>query len=91
MAHLTSDGEALLKRVRRIAGQVSAIERAIEGSTDCADILHLIAGTRGALNGLLDEVIEAHLNEHVAGPALDAQARARGARELMAAIKRYSK
>lgn len=91
MPHLSQDNDALLKRVRRIAGQVTAIERALENGRDCADTLHLIAATRGALNGLLDEVIEAHLHEHVARPDLDADARAQGARELLAAIKRYSK
>ena len=81
MAHLSSQNEALLKRVRRIAGQVEAIERSIASHAACADTLHLVAATRGAINGLLDEVVEAHLREHVAAPGLDDAARARGAEE----------
>ena len=91
MGHLTSDPDPLLKRVRRIAGQVAAIERSIEGGEDCGAILHLIAATRGAINGLLDEVVEAHLREHVAAPGLSDAARAAAAAEVIEAIRRYSK
>ncbi|WP_157215878.1 metal/formaldehyde-sensitive transcriptional repressor [Flavisphingomonas formosensis] len=91
MAHLSSHNDALLKRVRRIAGQVAAIERALTSAAECAETLHLIAATRGAINGLLDEVIEAHLHDHVARPGLGDAERAQGAEELLAAIRRYSK
>jgi DNA-binding FrmR family transcriptional regulator len=90
MAHLNSD-DALLKRVRRIAGQVAAIERALAGSDNCTTTLHLVAATRGAINGLMDKIIEAHVREHVAGPDLRDDERAAGAEELIAAIRRYSK
>lgn len=91
MAHLHGDKDNLLKRVRRIAGQVQAIERSIESETDCAKTLHLVAATRGAINGLLDQIIEAHAREHVAHPDLSDEARAQGLDELLEAIRRYSK
>lgn len=91
MVHLSSNNDALLKRVRRIAGQVEAIERSIAGDADCASTLHLVAATRGAINGLLDEVVEAHIREHVAKPGLDDDARARATDEVIQAIRRYSK
>lgn len=91
MAHLTTDSSALLKRVRRIAGQVAAIERSIEEGAACASILHLIAATRGAMNGLLDEVVEAHIREHVARPDIDEAERMRAAEEVIEAFRRYSK
>ena len=91
MAHLESKDDALLKRVRRIAGQVAAIERALVASDDCTKTLHLVAATRGAINGLMDEIIEAHVREHVARPDLPDDERAAGAEELIAAIRRYSK
>ena len=91
MAHLSQQRDALLMRVRRIAGQVQAIERAIEADEDCAKSLHLVAATRGAINGLLDEIIEEHVREHVAKPDLNDDERAAGAAELIAAIRRYSK
>ncbi|NGM48895.1 metal/formaldehyde-sensitive transcriptional repressor [Caulobacter sp. 602-2] len=91
MAHLSTDNDALLKRVRRIAGQVAAIERAIADDHDCAKTLHLVAATRGALNGLLDEIVEAHLREHVAAPGLSDAEREKGAAEVIEAFRRYSK
>lgn len=91
MAHLEPEDDALLKRVRRIAGQVAAIERALAGSDDCTRTLHLVAATRGAINGLMDEIIEAHVREHVARPDLPDDERAAGAEELIAVIRRYSK
>ena len=91
MAHLSQQRDALLMRVRRIAGQVQAIERAIAADEDCAKSLHLVAATRGAINGLLDEIIEDHIREHVARPDLDDETRTAGAEELIAAIRRYSK
>lgn len=91
MAHTKVGKEALLKRVKRIAGQVQAIERALEGDADCAKTLHLVAATRGAMNGLLDEIIEDHAWEHVAKVGLTDEERAKGAGELLEAIRRYGK
>ena len=90
MAHLLHN-EALRNRVRRIAGQVEAIERSLADGSDCTKTLHLVAATRGALNGLLDEIIEEHVREHVAHPDLAPTERAAGADDLLAAIRRYSK
>lgn len=91
MVHLHAEKHDLLKRVRRIAGQVQAIERGLESDTDCAKTLHLVAATRGAINGLLDQIIEAHAREHVAHPGLNDEERAQGLEDLLQAIRRYSK
>lgn len=90
MAHLKND-QALMSRVRRISGQLAAVERAIDGEADCASVLQQVAAVRGAVNGLMDEILESHLREHVAAPGLSDAARAKGAEELMAAIRRYAK
>ncbi|CAN5735878.1 metal/formaldehyde-sensitive transcriptional repressor [soil metagenome] len=91
MAHLSKQNDALLARVRRIAGQVAAIERALTAEEDCTTTLHLVAGVRGAVGGLMDEIIQAHLREHVAHPALSDAERQEGAEELIKALRRYSK
>lgn len=91
MSHLSEQKDDLLKRVHRIAGQVQAIERSIEGGAECEKVLHLVAATRGAMNGLLDEIIEAHAREHVAHPGLTDQQRQQGVDELLEAIRRYSR
>jgi DNA-binding FrmR family transcriptional regulator len=91
MAHLAANKQQLINRVRRIAGQVEAIERALTEDADCSVTLQRVAATRGAINGLLDEIVEDHLREHVARPDLTDAQRAAGADELIAVIRRYSK
>ena len=57
MAHINENRDALLGRIKRIAGQVGAVERALGGNANCTEVLHLVAAVRGAVNGLLDEII----------------------------------
>lgn len=90
MAHISSNS-ALIARVRRISGQLAAVDRSLEGEADCATVLQQVAAIRGAVNGLMDEILEAHLLEHVAAPHLDEAARQKGAEEVIAAIRRYAK
>jgi len=92
MAHTVREKSRLLNRVRRIRGQIEAIERAVEGASGCADVLHLLAAARGAMNGLMAQVMEEHVREHVASPEIGSDAeRAAGADELVAVIRTYLK
>ena len=90
MSHTIGEQAKLLARVRRIRGQVEAIERALEDEKGCATVLHLIAAARGAINGLMAEVIEDHIRMHVVDPPQGAE-RARGAEELIDAVQSYLK
>jgi DNA-binding FrmR family transcriptional regulator len=65
MTHTIRNKQKLLARVRRIRGQVEAIERALDGEAGCAQIMHLIAGVRGATAGLMAEVVEDHVRTHL--------------------------
>jgi FrmR/RcnR family transcriptional regulator, repressor of frmRAB operon len=65
LAHVIRDKNKLLNRVRRIKGQVDAVERSLEEGAECSDILHSIAACRGAIDGLMAEVIEGHIRFHV--------------------------
>ena len=90
MSHTTKDKKKLLSRIRRIRGQSEAIERALEGDGECEEILQLVASCRGALNGLMAELIEGHVRFHVLSPeqkTLPSQLEA--AEELIAVVKRY--
>jgi DNA-binding FrmR family transcriptional regulator len=91
MGHLHSNSEALVKRVRRIAGQVGAVERALTEGEDCATTLHLVAAVRGAVNGLMEQILEAHGREHVAHPDLTDAERQAGLEELLTAVRRYAR
>jgi FrmR/RcnR family transcriptional regulator, repressor of frmRAB operon len=66
MTHTLREKQKLLARVRRIRGQVEAIERALETEAECEQVMHLLAGTRGAMAGLMAEVVEQHVRTHLA-------------------------
>ncbi len=65
MTHTIRDKAKLLARVRRIRGQVEAIERALETEAGCEQVMHLIAGMRGATAGLMAVVVEDHVRTHL--------------------------
>ncbi|MDR5751319.1 MULTISPECIES: metal/formaldehyde-sensitive transcriptional repressor [unclassified Caballeronia] len=65
MAHTIKDKQKLLNRVRRIKGQVEAIERALAEEYGCSDVLQRITSCRGAMNGLLAVVLEDHIRNHL--------------------------
>jgi len=65
MSHTIREKHKLLARVRRIRGQVEAIERALEEEAGCEQVMHLIAGVRGATSGLMAEVMEEHVRTHL--------------------------
>ncbi len=65
MTHTIRDKQKLVARVRRLRGQVEAIERALEGEAGCEKVMHLIAAVRGAANGLMAEVVEDHVRTHL--------------------------
>jgi DNA-binding FrmR family transcriptional regulator len=65
VAHTTKDKKKLLLRVRRIRGQIQALEHALDAEHECAHVLQLVASCRGALNGLMAELMEGHLRFHV--------------------------
>ena len=91
MPHIHANKDQLHARTRRIAGQMAAIERAIAGDAGCAAILHQVAGVRGAIAGLMDELIADHLQSHVIAPGLSDADRTQGGDELLAAMRRYTK
>ena len=65
MSHTIRDQKKLLARVRRLRGQIDGIERALEKEAGCEQVMHLIAGARGAMAGLMAEVVEDHVRSHL--------------------------
>jgi DNA-binding FrmR family transcriptional regulator len=91
MTHTVRNKSKLIARVRRIRGQVEAIERALEAEVGCSDVLQVVTSVRGAVNGLIAELIEDHIRCHVVEPSLAAQARVDGADDLIEVIRAYLK
>ncbi len=65
MTHTVQNQQKLVARVRRIRGQVEAIERALDAEAGCDKIIHLLASTRAAMSGLMAEVVEDHVRTHL--------------------------
>ena len=92
MTHTTHEKKKLLARVRRIRGQVDGIERALNGEAGCEEIMHLIAGARGAMTGLMAEVVEDHVREHlVDGEKYPNALNADAAEQLLEVVRTYLK
>ena len=92
MAHTIGKKTKLIARVRRVKGQVEALERALEAELGCTDVLMLVASMRGAINSLNAELMEDHIRNHVVDPDHDPDPnRARGAAELIEAVRTYMK
>ncbi|OWQ90336.1 hypothetical protein CDN99_13290 [Roseateles aquatilis] len=89
MAHTLTGRKKLLTRIRRIQGQTAALERAVDQEADCMAVLQQIAAIRGAVNGLMAEVLEGHLREHVAAPDLSPEQRAAESDAVAALLKSY--
>ena len=66
MSHVMKDRK-LLGRIRRIKGQIASLERSVLEGEDCYRVLQQTAAARGALNGLMAELIEGHLRYHTLG------------------------
>ena len=88
-----ADKERLVARVRRVRGQIEAVERALnKEQEDCASTLQLLAACRGAINSLMAEVIEGHIRFHVVDPDQHPTSeKARAAQELIDVVKAYLK
>lgn len=89
MSHTTREKSKLLGRVRRIRGQVEALERALEAERGCAEVLQQIAAVRGAINGLMVEVVEDHIDTHLADSTSDPDRRQAAADELVGVVRAY--
>jgi len=90
MTHVATEKTKLLNRLRRIRGQVEAIERAVGEETECARVLQQATACRGALDGFIAEVIEDHIREHMVDPsAPSGDPRVQAAEELVAIVHAY--
>ena len=90
MSHVAKEKTKLLNRLRRLRGQIEAIERAVESDEECVRVLQQATSCRGALDGFIGEVIEDHIREHMVDPAARADdPRRQAAEELVEIVHAY--
>lgn len=84
--------QKLLNRVKRLRGQVAAVEELIDSDVDCERALHTLAACRGAINALMAEILEDHIRFHVMHPDEDPNSReSQAAEQLVDIVKSYLK
>ena len=92
MTHAILEKQKLLNRVRRLRGQVDAIERALESDAGCTEVMRLLTATRGAINGTMAEVVEDHIHMHmVDANRKPSRSEAEAADELIDVLRSYIK
>ncbi|WP_312310811.1 metal/formaldehyde-sensitive transcriptional repressor [Atlantibacter sp.] len=91
MPHSPEDKKRMLTRVRRIRGQVEALERALEAGEPCIAVLQQIAAVRGAANGLMGEMVEIHLNDELVNGETTREQRAQRMDEIGHLLRAYLK
>jgi FrmR/RcnR family transcriptional regulator, repressor of frmRAB operon len=91
MPSTPEEKKRVLTRVRRITGQSEALARALEEGADCAGVLQQIAAIRGAVNGLMSEVLESHMREQFGVDAVSDTERTQRVTEMSLLIRSYLK
>jgi len=91
MSHTIIGKKKLSTRVRKIKGQTIALENLLEGESDCMNVLQLIAAIKGAVNGLMKEVLEDHLREHLGTEDISQKQRTEEVEQVILILKSYLK
>lgn len=91
MSHTIMGKKKLLTRIRRIKGQSAALEKSLESESNCMAVLQQIAAIKGAVNGLMKEVLEDHMREHLCAENLTAAQRQKEVEQVILVLKSYLK
>lgn len=91
MPHTIKAKKQLLTRVRRIRGQSEALEKALEQEVECSAVLQQIAAIRGAVNGLMLEVLEGHVRDHLGSATLSPEQQRQDVEQVLAVLRSYLK
>jgi len=68
LPEISKEKQKLVSRIRRLGGQIDAVERSVIEGDECADILMLLAAIRGGVNSLMAEILEDHIRLHITHP-----------------------
>jgi len=90
MAHITADKDKILLRIKKIKGQLNSIEKALEDEKECFKVLQQISASRGAIQSLMNEVLEGHIKEHL-GNHVSNEQRDEEIENLVSLLRTYMK
>lgn len=90
-ADVSREKQKLLSRIKRLGGQVSAVERSVAEGDECADILMLLAAIRGGVNSLMAEILEDHIRLHITHPNRATESPEELTEDLISLVRAYLK
>jgi DNA-binding FrmR family transcriptional regulator len=91
LREISKEKQKLFSRIKRLGGQISAVERAVAKGDECADILMLLAAIRGGVNGLMAEILEDHVRLHISHPDRHGESREELTEDLISLVRAYLK
>src|SRR5271166_932577 len=90
MSHQEREKIKLLQRLRKLRGQLDAVERSLAADEECGGQLMLLAAVRGGVNALMGEVLETHIRFHLTDGAKE-QIAPELAEDLIDLVRAYLK
>ena len=91
LPEISKEKQKLLSRIKRMGGQISAVERSVSEGDECADILMLLAAIRGGVNSLMAEILEDHIRLHITHPELGPDSPEELTEDLISLVRAYLK
>jgi DNA-binding FrmR family transcriptional regulator len=91
LPEISKEKQKLLSRIRRLGGQITAVERAVGEGDECADILMLLAAIRGGVNSLMAEILEDHIRLHITHPNRAVESQEELTEDLISLVRAYLK
>jgi len=91
LPEISKEKQKLLSRVKRLGGQITAVERAVTEGDECAEILMLLAAIRGGVNSLMAEILEDHIQLHLTHPDRVTESPEELTEDLIGLVRAYLK
>jgi DNA-binding FrmR family transcriptional regulator len=88
---ISKEKQKLLSRIKRMRGQIDAVERSVAEGDECADILMLLAAIRGGVNSLMAEILEDHIRLHITHPNHNMESPEELTEDLISLVRAYLK
>lgn len=88
---VSRETQRLISRIKRLRGQIDALDRSVTEGDECADILMLLAAIRGGVNSLMAEILEDHIRLHIAHPDRATESPEELTEDLIGLVRAYLK
>lgn len=91
LPEISREKQKLFSRIKRLGGQIRAVERSVAQGDECADILMLLAAIRGGVNSLMAEILEDHIRLHITHPSHSTDSPEELTEDLISLVRAYLK